>query len=223
MAEMLRKTFTVESKAIDPEAGIYEAMISTESIDRDGDILLASGADVANYIRNPVVLFGHNYSEVEAVVGKTLRLEQIDGKGIKARWQFAPKEVSEDADRVRRLWAGGFLNATSVGFMPKSFQQRQSDDGQEVRGRVYDDWELLEFSIVPVPANQDALRLAAKSLGLSDDPEVSPADEPVAVQEPEPTAPAPDSPAAAELTEEELEALASGLLETANLIQEWMK
>lgn len=62
------KTFSIETKAVDPEQGIYEAMLSTEAVDRDGDVLLASGADTSAYLRNPVVLFGHNYNDPNAVV-----------------------------------------------------------------------------------------------------------------------------------------------------------
>ena len=165
MTKKIYKLFTPEIKAIDPEAGIYEAMISTEDVDRDGDIMKATGASISDYMKNPVVLFGHNYRDATAVVGKALSIEKIDGQGIKARWQFADKETSEDADLVRRLWAGGFLNATSIGFIPEEWEKRETDEGEELeRGRVYTEWELLEFSIVPVPANQSALRLAVKTL-----------------------------------------------------------
>ncbi len=117
---MERKTYTVESKLVDAEQGIFEAMISTEDVDRDGDILLAQGVDLANYRKNPVVLFSHNYWSASAVIGRSLGEEVIPGRGVRARFQFAGAEISEDADLVRRLWAGGFLNAVSVGFIPKA-------------------------------------------------------------------------------------------------------
>lgn len=161
------KTYTVETKAIDAEKGIYEALISTESVDRDGDILKAEGADLTNFNKNPVVLFGHNYRDATAVVGKALEVVKEAGQGIRARFQFADKETSPHADLVHRLWRGGFLNATSVGFIPNQHEARKDEDGNDTEyGRTYTEWELLEFSIVPVPANQEALRLAYKEMGL---------------------------------------------------------
>lgn len=160
--DMKRKTFTVTQKAIDADAGIYEAMISTEDRDRDGDIILASGAQVDNYLKNPVVLFGHNYHDADAIVGKALEIEPISGEGVRARWQFVDAGTSPQADIVRRLWAGGFLNATSVGFIAKEQQPLDQDD--PFKGSLISQWELLEFSIVSVPANQSALRLAIKAL-----------------------------------------------------------
>jgi phage head maturation protease len=172
MNEKIYKTFAVESKAIDPEAGIYEAMISTEDVDRDGDIMVAAGAKIDDYLKNPIVLFGHAYREAQAVVGKTLELEAIPNKGIRARWQFAGPEISEHADLVRRLWASKFLNATSIGFIPHKFEPRVDANGEALQqGRKFTEWELLEYSVVSVPANQNALRLAYKM--LEDDKECS--------------------------------------------------
>jgi hypothetical protein len=68
--------------------------------------------------------------------------------------EFAPAGVDPHIDAVRKLWELGFLNAASVGFTPKS----GTPTGKG--GTRYTDWELLEFSIVPIPANADALRLA---------------------------------------------------------------
>ena len=170
MKRKQRKTFEISGKkAIDEEAGIYEVMISTEAVDRDGDIVEAAGADISSYTKNPVVLFGHKYSDPEAVVGKALEIVKQAGKGIRAKFQFAPWGTSAGADAVRRLWSGGFLNATSIGFrVPDGGWEEivtESDNGESRRtGWRFITWELLEFSIVPVPANQEALRLAIKAI-----------------------------------------------------------
>ena len=173
---LIRKTYDVERKTIDEDAGIFEAMISTESIDRQADIVVADGGDVANWLRNPVVLFGHNYSDPERLVANGLEIEKIKGKGIRSVFQFVPWGTSIGADVTRRLWTGRFLNATSIGFLPDWKQVVPIDaDGNEIPpeereptdfyfagGRKFKKWELLEFSLVPVPANQDALRLAVR-------------------------------------------------------------
>ncbi len=101
---MQYKTFLSESKAIDAAAGIYEAMISTEGLDRDSDILTASGANLSDYEKNPVVLYAHNQrnrtlSEIEhgvaegafndAAVSEPMLLEALEqGKDIGRKHDF---------------------------------------------------------------------------------------------------------------------------------------
>jgi hypothetical protein len=64
------------------------------------------------------------------------------------------------------------LNAVSVGFISKESHEPTPDDIKkraelaEAR-RIIDKWELLEFSIVPVPANPEALA-GIKELGISE-------------------------------------------------------
>ncbi len=162
MTEPIRKAFSVVSKAIDLDAGIFEAMISTEAVDRQGDIVRAAGARLENYLKNPVVLWAHDYGKPP--VAKALSIEIQPGNGLKATFQFPEWGTSENADTVRRLWAGGFLNATSIGFAPIKWKPIEDDEDYRWGPREYVEWELLEFSIVPVPANQEALRLAIKSI-----------------------------------------------------------
>jgi HK97 family phage prohead protease len=161
MDKIIRKSFETVSKAVDLEQGIFEAMITTEATDRTGDIVRAHGADIANYMMNPVVMWAHDYTQPP--IGKTLSIEVIAGTGLKARFQFPPVGTYEHADTIHRLWAGGFINATSIGFQPK---QGKGINGDTVDGREFDAWELLEFSIVPIPANQEALRMAIKAFDV---------------------------------------------------------
>ena len=161
MEKKIVKIYAVETKAVDEEAGIYEAWVSTEDVDRDGDILLADGAEVENYSKNPIVLFGHNYRDPDAIVAKTLEINKLPGQGIKLMFQFLKRGVSQSADLVHDLWKERYLNAMSVGFIPKKWERRTDENDEELRrGLLFTAWELLEGSIVSVPANQDALRAA---------------------------------------------------------------
>jgi phage head maturation protease len=60
------------------------------------------------------------------------------------------------------------LNAVSVGFIPKEASPLE-EGGMEIT-----EWELLEFSAVSVPANQDALAQAVKSFGINENDLVDP-------------------------------------------------
>lgn len=129
---------------------IYEFIASTASVDRQGDSIDQSGWELDNYLKNPVILFAHNYSELP--IAKAIDVIKADSALI-IKIQFASEEANPKAQQIKRLVDEGILNTTSVGFIQK-----------ERNGNIITRAELLEVSIVPVPANQDALRLAYKSL-----------------------------------------------------------
>ena len=149
----------------DEAEGLARAMITTEAVDRDADIVLAEGGKLDNFKNNPVVLFGHNYWEARNIVGRSQEEIVHQGHGIEGAWTWAD-QVNEEAALVRGLWEGNFLNAISIGFIPHKWEKRKDQNGEELqRGWVFTDWELLEYSVVTVPANQNALRLALNLVG----------------------------------------------------------
>ena len=146
--------------------------ISKEVEDRDGDILRANGVDFTNYMKNPVFLSFHNSREFP--LGKVIKF-WVEGNSVKAIVYFPtleelssnPEQASEKAklvDFTYHCYKTGMLNAVSVGFIPKDWTEIR-ENGQWV-GNDITKWELLEFSAVAVPANQDAIAEAVKSFGL---------------------------------------------------------
>lgn len=131
--------------------GIYEATISTTSLDRQGEVVIATGMQADNYMANPVVLYDHDYGERGGLpVAKTLSLT-VTTDAITAKFQFPPKGASVKADEVHALWDAGFLNAVSIGFLAMDY-------AKDAPVFTITSWELLEFSICSVPANPQALR-----------------------------------------------------------------
>ena len=142
--------------------------ISKEVVDRDGDILRASGVDFTNYMKNPVFLSFHNSREFP--LGKVEKF-WVEGNTVKAIVYFPtieelssnPEQASEKAklvDFTYHCYKTGMLNAVSVGFIAKDLEPNKPTGGYIIK-----DWELLEFSAVAVPANQDAIAQAVKSFG----------------------------------------------------------
>lgn len=140
--------------------------ISKEVVDRDGDILRAGGVDFTNYMKNPVFLSFHNSREFP--LGKVVKF-WVEGAEVKADVYFPtveelssnPEQASEKAklvDFTYHCYKTGMLNAVSVGFIP--LEWTETKDGWDITK-----WELLEFSAVAVPANQDAIAEAVKSFG----------------------------------------------------------
>ena len=140
--------------------------ISKEVVDRDDDILRAGGVDFTNYMKNPVFLSFHNSREFP--LGKVTKF-WVEGNEVKAIVYFPtldelstdPTQASEKAklvDFTYHCYKTGMLNAVSVGFIPLEYEETQT-------GFDIIKWELLEFSAVAVPANQDAIAEAVKSFG----------------------------------------------------------
>ncbi len=128
----------------------YRIIASTDAIDRQGDVIDQKGWELDNYMKNPVMLFAHDYSSLP--VAKCIKLS-VESTGLVCEFEFAPAEGNPVGAQIKYLYDNGFMNAVSVGFIPK-----------EQNGGVITKAELLEISFVPVPANQEALRLAYKSI-----------------------------------------------------------
>lgn len=151
------KTFSV-TKALDNGGNAGQITITTPALDRDHDRVIPAGILMDNYMQNPVVQWGHNYHDPWATIGKATRLE-VGADSIVASFEFRePASEGDPMHIIRSLWTGGFINAASIGFYPTKAKPNESG------GMDFEEWELLEFSLVPVPANQEALRLAVKSL-----------------------------------------------------------
>ena len=138
--------------------------ISTSTPDRDEDILEPKGCQLKNYKKNSVVLFAHDYHSLP--IGKSVNIRKLD-EHIEAEVEFAPTQFAQE---VRVLCEQGFLNAASVGFIPLESEpiEQKDDDGDMLasRGFRFKRWDLLEWSIVPVPSNFEALIQNAKAKGI---------------------------------------------------------
>jgi len=147
---------------------------SDETPDRMGDVIKVEGWNLTTYKRNPVILWGHDTSNVPPIGRATnvRRSVMEDGKpALLASVEFAPPEAHEFADTIYQLSKGGFLNAVSVGFMPleaeEATEKEKADLGMPPYGVIYSSADLLEISVVSVPANPSALVTGAKSLAAA--------------------------------------------------------
>lgn len=127
-------------------------IISTASVDRERDTIAVEGWRLENYRRNPVVLWAHSYRDLP--VGRAVEVSVADGR-LTSVAEFPTREVNPFADTVYQMLRSGYLRATSVGFAPVKWVYNQ-----ERRGVDFLEQELLEYSVVPVPANPEALQMA---------------------------------------------------------------
>jgi HK97 family phage prohead protease len=132
-------------------------VFSDDSVDRYGDTIDARGWLLDNFKANPVALFGHDASCVENVIGRASNV-RIEGNRLVGEIEFMEASVNPNAECAYQMVKGGFLHAVSVGFQPLDWALTK-DKGRP-GGIDFKRQELLEISLVPIPANANALVLA---------------------------------------------------------------
>ena len=113
-----------------------------------------AGLRFDNYRRNPVVMWAHDAMGRSPSgglpIGRTLNIERTADGGIVAEFEFL--EDDPFAQRIRNAWDRGFLQAASISWLPVETRPAQGGGIRDIRS------ELLEWSIVSIPADPDALR-----------------------------------------------------------------
>lgn len=162
-----KKVFISDIKSIDEKEMTLTAAISSNTIDRMGEVLDPKGVDLKNYQKNPVVLWAHDYSQPP--IGKAMWVRR-DGETIISKVKFADTVFARE---IFGLYKDGYMKSFSVGFIPKD---GVAGDGTKGPRYTFTKWELLEYSAVPVPANPDAIALMV-SKGIIKDVVVTANDE----------------------------------------------
>ena len=140
-----------------------EFVLSDDTPDRLDDIIQADGWDLKNFKKNPIALFNHN-SDFPIGKWRNLRVEKNELRG---HLELAPEGTSRRIDEIRKLIDAKILKAVSVGFRPLEHKRRDEDEKDyKGFGHRFIRSELVETSLVSVPANPNALAVA-KSLNIS--------------------------------------------------------
>lgn len=155
----LNSAFTIKELPTADEVidSIYiEGYASTNDIDRSGDVVPTNVWEkgLVNYLKNPIILAQHDYDDP---IGRMVE-HSIDGKGlwIKARISAAAEVFSLVKDKV--------LTAFSIGFRILDAEYNSVADVFVIK-----DLELVEISVVSVPANQNTLFSLAKAFDNAED------------------------------------------------------
>ena len=143
------KYYMPEIKVGDGDSREVSFKISTKAVDRERDVIDPDGWDLKNFKKNPVVLFGHDSGSLP--IAKAKRTAAKDGALVSVA-EFATAEMNPLAEQVFLMLKNKFLRAASVGFLPSEWNFDEKRAGVNFLKQ-----ELLEFSIVPIPANPDAL------------------------------------------------------------------
>ena len=153
----------VEFEPIDLASRLFRFVASDETPDSYGDVVRADGWDLRRYKRNPIILFGHDSRMPVGFSPKT----GLDGKRLIADVKLADEDTSDFIDTLFKLMSQKIVRAMSVGFRATVPPIPIRDKEDRITGFEFNGQELLENSIVSVPANPNALSLA-KSWGARD-------------------------------------------------------
>jgi HK97 family phage major capsid protein/HK97 family phage prohead protease len=137
-----------------------EFVMSDETQDRMSDIIMSDGWQLDDFKKHAPALFGH---KSDFVIGRWANV-RVENKQLRGTLELAKKGTSERINEVISLVEQGLLRAVSVGFRPKEFEPLDKDN--PFSGYRFTKQELVETSLVSVPANPNALAVA-KSLKIS--------------------------------------------------------
>lgn len=158
------KLYRADTKVLDAKKGQVSAVVSTESPDRDGDIVRVNGWDFDNFNKHPVLLADHNYRSIRAQIGEWEDMKAIKGRSprVEGVARYYVNEGNEVADWAFNL-AEKNRAAYSVGFIPdldkaKPIEGKGDDEFFFFGPMEYNGQELLEVSHVTIPANAEALQ-----------------------------------------------------------------
>lgn len=162
---------SISQPQVDTARMSASAVINTDAIDYDGEVILASGVRLGNYANNPVVMWDHGRSVTPLPIGTSrspdaeLMIQRSD-RQIEATSFCAQSHPF--AVQVFALIDEGVVRATSINVVPSVVAAYRGPDGREVL--VTEESDMVEWSWTALGVNPEALRSdfsQAKSLLLS--------------------------------------------------------
>jgi hypothetical protein len=159
--EKICKFIPIEVRSFDEEKGTVEAIVSSEAIDRYGEVIKADAFKkrLKQFMKHPVLLSSHRYSDLRSQIGIWEKV-WIEDNALVGKAKYYTSSGNPEADWGFFLAKNGAA-AYSVGFLPHEYEDKGYDE--DVKSgkkpcRIYTDVELLEISQVLVPANPLALQ-----------------------------------------------------------------
>ena len=170
-----RKALVQQSNELEPGSQTEISLVSVESVDRDGDVVIAKGVDRNLFMQSRVVLWQHNM-ELPAI-GKCEWIKP-QGNGLLAKTQYAkrPEDYAGEyfPELIWSLVQQGVVTGKSIGFLALS--QREATPGEIA---IHPEWKaanvieesvLVEYSVCNLGVNPDALvQEVSKGFKASDD------------------------------------------------------
>jgi HK97 family phage prohead protease len=138
------KMTSIVTKDVSGEC-IIEGYANTSTKDRVGDVVLPSAFEktLKTYLSNPVMLLNHDWNDV---IGRCISAEITD-KGL-----FIRARISDTRMDIKTLIAEKCYSTMSIGY-----NELDADYDESTKTKYIKELELLEISVVSVPANTEAM------------------------------------------------------------------
>ena len=155
--------FELKEASESSDERIIKGIATTQTLDRDGDIVEPSGAEFALPIP---FLWQH---QRDKPIGEVIAARVTD-KGIEVEIQLAQiNEAGKLKERLDEAWhsiKSGLVKGLSIGFRGKEYAYTES-------GIHFTKWDWHELSAVTIPANSEATITAIKAAAIGQ-PETHP-------------------------------------------------
>lgn len=145
----------LEDSVISTKDASSECIISgyanTSTKDRVGDVVLPSAfaKSLPTFLKNPILLANHDWNDPIGVVLEAT----INDKGL-----FIKARISDTREDVKTLIREKCLRTFSIGY-----NEIDADMDESTKTKTISELELLEISVVTVPANHEAMFEVASS------------------------------------------------------------
>lgn len=134
-----------------------EFVISTEAVDTYGTVFKSSGWDLTRYEKNPIVAYGHRtWSDNPDMIIGTSEVRIENGQLI-GKVRFESEDVNPTAETIWKKVQAGTLRMASVGANVMEWRWGDETMGEDKNTIYFIRTELLEWSIVPIGSNPDAM------------------------------------------------------------------
>ncbi|MBM3982981.1 MAG: hypothetical protein FJ304_22455 [Planctomycetes bacterium] len=131
------------------------SVVTTIDPDRAGDVIVPTGLrNLDEFMLNPVVLWAHDRVRVPPI-GSCAWLD-VQPRRVVAETRFA--QGVPFAEDLFKLYEQNVLRGWSIGFVPRRARRVPRADGPASLHVA--EWDLLEYSAVPIPENPGALTVA---------------------------------------------------------------
>jgi len=139
-----------------------EFVISTEAVDTYDTVFKIDGWELERYQRSPIVFYNHkSWSDDPDMIIGTSEV-RVEGNQLIGLVTF--ENDNPIAEKVWRKVQNGTLNMASIGANPIEWRWGDFDKGENPDVIYFVRQELLEWSIVPVGSNPDALKRSVENL-----------------------------------------------------------
>ncbi len=152
-SSLIRQEIELVTRAIDATAKTITIVAGTSGVDRYRDRILVAGYDDAQFRRNPIMPWCHEYWALPVAQGINPRIE---GDAYVLEASFADtSRIYPFASMVWEMYAAKVLRMASVGGMPATWVMDEARRGMDVTA-----FDLWEVSLCPLGVNPDAMAKA---------------------------------------------------------------